>query len=299
MARHAVHISQIIDISSGYPSMPYMIASIPVGGCPQVTDLSLPSIETSYIPLPGAVNFQPDLISWNDHLQGYFGIHPSPTPANTVIGFTHVRYYVQSRTLFAGPTQPTCVSSGTCHPFVLVGSADGSVWAFSALKSMMRDRGDEVLKLKVFQHDFRPVEKIASLEARAVRGVSRVLQGFLPETNNTGRTDYQKGLTEARLKGKKNKQKKTTNRGRKPQGPVVKEEMDIDDEDVAPQESTSETRFAIQEPLTRITAVAWNPNLELGWWAAAAMGSGLVRVMDLGVECDPGQAEPIDVDAET
>jgi transcription factor C subunit 6 len=34
--------------------------------------------------------------------------------------------------------------------------------------------------------------------------------------------------------------------------------------------------------LTRISAVAWNPNVEFSWWAAAAMASGLVRIMDLG-----------------
>ena len=101
------------------------------------------------------------------------------------------------------------------------------------------------------------------------------------------------------MKGRKTKTKKKTNRGRKPQGPVIKGEIDLDDEDLAAPEATSETRFAIQEPLTRITAVAWNPNIEVGWWAAAAMGSGLVRVMDLGVECDRGaHEEPIDVDME-
>ena len=43
-------------------------------------------------------------------------------------------------------------------------------------------------------------------------------------------------------------------------------------------------RFSIHEPLTRVASVAWNPNVEFGWWAAAGMASGLVRIMDLGVE---------------
>ena len=274
-----------------------MIASTPVGGCPTLTDLNLPSVETTYIPMPGAVSFQPNLMSWNDHLQGYFGIHPTPSPTNTVVGFTHVRYYVQSRTVFTGPSQPICLSSGTCHPFVLVGSADGSLWTFSALKAVMKDRGDEVFKLKVFEHEFRPAEKIPFLNAEKTRGVSRILQGFLPETNYTGRTDYQRGLTEARLKSKKGKTKNKSNRGRKSQGPVIKEELDFDDDDFAIPGSTTETRHTIHEPLTRIIAVAWNSNIEFGWWAAAAMGSGLVRVMDLGVNFAPDEAQgPIDVE---
>ncbi len=37
----------------------------------------------------------------------------------------------------------------------------------------------------------------------------------------------------------------------------------------------------IYEEPTRISQVAWNPNLEYGGWAAAGMGSGLIRIEDL------------------
>lgn len=39
----------------------------------------------------------------------------------------------------------------------------------------------------------------------------------------------------------------------------------------------------IYEEQTAITAVAWNPNLPCGGWAAAGMGSGLVRVKGLAL----------------
>lgn len=39
----------------------------------------------------------------------------------------------------------------------------------------------------------------------------------------------------------------------------------------------------IYEEETAITQVAWNPNLTWGGWAAAGMGSGLVRVEDLAI----------------
>jgi transcription factor C subunit 6 len=42
----------------------------------------------------------------------------------------------------------------------------------------------------------------------------------------------------------------------------------------------------IHEPLTRVTAVQWNPNPGYGCWAAVAMASGLVRFMDLGLEME-------------
>ena len=44
------------------------------------------------------------------------------------------------------------------------------------------------------------------------------------------------------------------------------------------------TEGVIHEPLSRITVVRWNPNRLFGHWAAAAMASGLVRIMDLGVK---------------
>ncbi|KAJ2901555.1 hypothetical protein MKZ38_001688 [Zalerion maritima] len=50
---------------------------------------------------------------------------------------------------------------------------------------------------------------------------------------------------------------------------------------------SSDNEFAeglMNERLSRITKVQWNPNLTHGHWAAVAMGSGLVRIMDLGVE---------------
>ncbi|KAF1813034.1 hypothetical protein P152DRAFT_481906 [Eremomyces bilateralis CBS 781.70] len=40
----------------------------------------------------------------------------------------------------------------------------------------------------------------------------------------------------------------------------------------------------IYEEETAVTRVSWNPNLKYGTWAAAGMGSGLVRVEDLAVD---------------
>jgi transcription factor C subunit 6 len=56
--------------------------------------------------------------------------------------------------------------------------------------------------------------------------------------------------------------------------------------------STSTTRkgnpevgrsISIFEEQTAITALAWNPNLKFGTWAVAGMGSGLLRVEDVGI----------------
>jgi transcription factor C subunit 6 len=41
--------------------------------------------------------------------------------------------------------------------------------------------------------------------------------------------------------------------------------------------------ISIFEEQTAITALAWNPNLKFGTWAVAGMGSGLLRVEDVGI----------------
>ncbi|EEY20183.1 conserved hypothetical protein [Verticillium alfalfae VaMs.102] len=46
-------------------------------------------------------------------------------------------------------------------------------------------------------------------------------------------------------------------------------------------------KIILREPLSRATAMAWNPNMEFACWAAISLASGLVKVMDLGVDYLP------------
>jgi transcription factor C subunit 6 len=41
--------------------------------------------------------------------------------------------------------------------------------------------------------------------------------------------------------------------------------------------------ISIYEEKSAITALSWNPNLSFGTWAVAGMGSGLLRVEDIGI----------------
>lgn len=287
--RHAVHFSQVLDISSGFPSHPYHIATVPVSGCPTLTDLALPSAETTYIPVPGCVNFQPNLLDWNDHLQGYLSIQPSASPHNTVVGWAHVRYFVHSRAMMTTSSPPTCIASGRTHPFALVGCADGSLWAFNPLRGLAREYGDDLYKLKILQHEFRPPTKFTSAAAGGenVRGAVRILQGFLPEFNMNPRPEIEAQIEKEKLQNLKKGRPANSGNGNgrsKGKGRTNENEDGLKPlEELALLKTLEQARVVIYEPRTRITVVAWNPNVEYGWWAAAAMGSGLVKVMDLGI----------------
>ncbi len=53
--------------------------------------------------------------------------------------------------------------------------------------------------------------------------------------------------------------------------------------DGAPRGKDGSTFATIHEKESGVTALAWNPNVVCGGWAAAGMGSGLVRVEDLAL----------------
>lgn len=279
LQRISVHSNYVIDICSGYPSNPYLVASIPVGGCATLTDLSQPSSELTYFPVP-AISFQPNMLCWNELMQGFMALYPSSTPTTTV-AFLHHRYFCQARSTITGPNSVTCVSAGASHPFILVGSADGSVYACNALQKLFRQKGEPLQKLKIFEHEYRPLESQPSDETNAFRprGAARILQGFLSEVNDDPRTEKRKEIDrKKRLAKKKDASKK---KGRAKKGADAEDEVEDREAEI---DDRLASRAITHEPLTRITTIAWNPNLRFSCWAACAMGSGLIKVMDLGVE---------------
>lgn len=299
--RRSVHNSHILDIASGFPSHPYHIATSPVSGSPTLTDLNLPSAETTSVPIPNLLNFQPNLLDWNDHMQGYFNIFPSSAPHNNVVGWAHVRYFVSSRFLMTTPSAPMCIASGRTHPFTLVGCADGSLWAMNPLRVLIKDKSDDVYKLKIMEHEFRPARKINASPnaAEALRGAVRILQGFKPEINSSPQAELAREQSKPRTS--RTKKKRPSKGGGRRKGASnhnnnnataaasAEAEEESEEEGLTKAETLALTKrldrskVVVHEARTRVTVAAWNPNIEYGWWAAAAMGSGLVKVMNLGI----------------
>lgn len=302
LMRRSVHNSHILDIASGFPSHPYHIATSPVSGSPTLTDLNLPSAETTCIPIPNALNFQPNLLDWNDHLQGYFNMYPSPTPHKIELGWSHVRYFVESRVVITTSSPLMCVASGRTHPFTLVGCADGSLWTTNPLRVLIKDKSDDIHKLKIMEHEFRPAPRTRLPDVVAPvgeqqqppphpvsRGAVRILQGFKPEVNSNPQADLAREQDKPRFARWRRKKPSKGSSRRKANNAAEAEESSSEEEGPTKTESMAlvkaldRSKAVIHEARTRITAAAWNPNIEYGWWAAAAMGSGLVKIMDLGI----------------
>ncbi|KAI0533891.1 hypothetical protein GGR58DRAFT_85921 [Xylaria digitata] len=290
LQRHPVHSTAITDIVSGYPSDPFIVSTIPIGGVLTVTDLSRPSGETTYHPNM-MVSLQPNLLTWSPHLRGYASMWPSAFAGNPNLTFLPTRGFPVCRHLITVNGQPTCISIGTCHPYIIAGTTDGSIWMFNILRKLSSHR-EKTLKVKLFQHEFHaPPSSTAQLDEGEAnpRGVSRILHGFLPEPN-THPTGVKMAETQRLNREKNAKEGEAKNRGKvRAKGKSAKSQpMTSGQQDGEVDEEAAMTSgpgpIVLYEPQTRITAVAWNPNAEFSWWAAAAMGSGLVRVMDVGAE---------------
>ncbi|KAI0176404.1 WD40 repeat-like protein [Hypoxylon sp. FL1284] len=283
LQRHPIHSSPIMDIVSSYPSNPYTVVTMPMGGELTITDLSRPTAETTYHANP-LVSLQPNVVAWSEHLGGFASIWPTSFPGTSTISFVQSRVFPLSRHICTVESQTTCLAFGACHPFLLVGSSDGSVWALNVMRKTASHR-ERTHKLKVFQHEYRPPRQPAAAEEDAEHEANhracRILHGFLPEANiHPLGTRVAK---QSRIKKSKVEKKKAARKAQNPEDSGGSDDPTAMDEDSFTMVSGP---IIIHEPLTRITALCWNPNADFGWWAAAAMGSGLVRVMDLGIDQD-------------
>lgn len=292
LQRHPVHSSPVVNIKSGYPSHPFVVTTVPTGGVVTITDLNRPNAELVYLPNL-MVSFQPNLLAWCEHLRGFISLWPSSSPSNIALSFMALRAWPQSRFVLSISGQPTCIAVGSCHPYLLVGSTDGNLWLSNPMRRVYFHKKQH-RKLKVLQHDYQslqlPDKSSPEDETEVPRGICRILHDFKaqsnahPRHNNSGVQMRQRHDAQKKKDQQKRKNKKPDSKGKE----VALDDF-IDDKEL---ESDLEQDFEGRgtgdvincDPLTRISAVAWNPNVEFSWWAAAAMASGLVRIMDLGEE---------------
>jgi transcription factor C subunit 6 len=267
LSRHAVHHSPIVDIVSGYPSFPYLVASTPVGGFTKLVDLRSPSQESSEVPTL-SINTTSNTMSYSDHLLGFFSIVPSSSIVNTTVAFMHHAYFPIPRKTLTVDALPTCVSVGRTHPYLLVGGIDGSLWAMNPQPELILSRREVTEQIRIFQHEYRSPKLMPQGSPAAARGVSRIVQGFFPTKNSHSKSDAKPTPTSNASKAKKSKKTAAAGAGGQHDEPV---QNDV-------------TGSMGHEPLSRVTCVEWNPNEGYGCWAAVSMASGLVKVIDLGLE---------------
>ena len=132
------------------------------------------------------------------------------------------------------------------HSCVLIGLTNGSIIATNPLRRIQHSRSP-IFSQKWFHHEFSASTPRARELGGEAGGVVRFSDGFKVE-NASAREKKQV------LEAKKNKGE------------------------------TGLNLLTVYEEKTCITALGWNPNLHCGGWAAAGMGSGLLRVEDVALD---------------
>ncbi|PHH49737.1 hypothetical protein CFIMG_007659RA00001 [Ceratocystis fimbriata CBS 114723] len=267
LIRHPTHHSHVVDITTGYPSRPYLIASVPVAGLPTLVDFTSPGYESTSWALPSIV-MQSTALQWHDDLQGFFINHPSSSPLDAAISFMHCRYFPHGPAVISSNSAVTAFSAGYSHPFILVGLRDGSLWCTNSIKKIFAARSEKPNKRKIMQHEFRPASRFPAVDgaqshtAQVIRGASRLVSCDLVELNERKDKDdgTRKDIAEGDLAER---------------GPAFR--------------LVDPARAVNHEKETRVAAIAWNPVPEVSGWAVVAMASGLVQVVNLGVAPEADQ----------
>ncbi|KAG6066593.1 hypothetical protein E4U32_005656 [Claviceps aff. humidiphila group G2b] len=281
ISRHPVHHSLVVDLATASPSHPFLVASTPVGGVSKLVDLSRPTVETTEVQT-NAVSWQPNMLAYSHHLQGFYSVYPSANALNTMVSFMHQRFFPVVRRVFVGESYNSSLAVGRTHPFLLVGSTDGSLWSLNPQIELFNRRRGPSERLRLFNHEHRSKKLFPQGSPASERGASRFLHGFAMEKGRKPKGEVKS------QPAKKQKRPSKSNTGPGHGADDDNNDNDDDDDDDEAAGVMDPTRGIVYEPLSRVTTVEWNPNLRFGCWAAAATASGLVRIMDLGLDNAPG-----------
>ena len=235
-----VSSTYILSITTCYPSRPQLLLTASMAGTISMTDLSrfgqsLTSQANTVLGSRGRMGLP--LLVWHDF--GQIAIHAEE---NSAIKGSTIRHFFSSITLARAKSNGTSIAGSPCHPFVLVGCANGDVFATNPLSRVVDGGKSEPWQQTWFAHEWRRLETQEG--TKTPNGISRFIEGLKAESV-----------------------------------PLVS-----DGRSSRKHDGHQGTAFTtVYEEKSATTAVAWNPNLHVGGWAAAGMGNGLLRVEDVSI----------------
>jgi transcription factor C subunit 6 len=246
-----VSATYILSIATCHPSHPHLLLTGSMSGFTSVTDLSRfgQSLTSQANTVFGSrARMGLPLLIWHD-----FGQIAIQAEDNTTVKGSTLRRFFAGIALAKGKSNATSIANSPCHPSILIGCANGDVFATNPLNKVVDAGRSETWQQMWFTHEWRrpSVEQLTSgqidLSAEKIahepNGISRLTEGFKAELQSLG--DGRSGQKHNRHFG---------------------------------------TAFTtVYEEQSAITALAWNPNPHVGGWAAAGMGDGLLRVEDISI----------------
>ena len=249
-----VSATYILSIATCYPSHPHLLLTGSMSGFTSITDLSRSgqshTSQTNTV-FGSRARMGLPLLIWHD-----FGQVAIQAEDNTTVKGSTLRRFFAGIALAKAKSNATSIASSPCHPSILIGCADGDVFATNPLNRVVDAGRSETWQQTWFTHKWRrpsveqspsgQIDLSAELPAHEGDGICRLTEGFKAEFQSLGPLgDGRRGQKHNRYLG---------------------------------------TAFTtVYEEQSAITALGWNPNLHVGGWAAAGMGDGLLRVEDISI----------------
>lgn len=267
----------ILTISSGWPSNPQFLSISTADGFARLFDIRSPTADTA-----ASIRGRTLCLTqaWHEHTQSF--VMPDE---HYILRHTPIRRYYHNLYSMRLENSITRVATSPVHPGVLVGGTDGDIQTSNPI---MRISNYKVVpwQQKWFVHEYRgPMERM--LVKPTANADVEMLEGGPVEPPENAAASATKDDINSEQAAKSNTV---------PQDILSQPLVRITEGYKAVQQgiahsATSKRKgnpeigrsISIFEEQSAVTALAWNPNLKYGTWAVAGMGSGLLRVEDVGI----------------
>lgn len=306
----ALHGSYVLSLTSCYPSRPHILMTNSMDGFICMTDLRSPNLDA--IPAQRVRVAQVPL-AWHEQTQAII----SPDESFDLKAMLP-RVFYKNHTIGRTSALVGDLATSNLHASILAGGVDGKVWVLQPMRKM-REAKNFPYEQIWFWHQWRrglpqPVATAQEMEdtemidkstvppTTTTPGMNDVEMTDAPAPNPASRNQYQSSHTAISAPLENDTPGVPNPLSTIPQPPPpgnptpavlsapltrITSGFKIKKAELGPDSKPNVTKEGvifqtIYDEKTAITRVCWNPNLNVGTWAAAGMGSGLVLVEDLG-----------------
>ncbi|CAK3813408.1 Transcription factor tau subunit sfc6 [Lecanosticta acicola] len=242
----------ITDVTSCWPSYPNLLITSSMDGYLSLTDLSkpFPSSPANTARTDQFRVSQPPHSVWHD-----FGHLALLRDENTMVKAHSSRRLFDPFTTNKIPSSNMALAASPCHPFVLFGGTNGDVVSCNPLQRLIGGAKVNVTQQTWIQHEWR---RPSGEEREAAQNDPAATEDGIRK-QAIGRCGLARIVDGWNL---------TVYNHSNFYGPAA---------------NKGNLNGVVFEKETAATALAWNPNVHVGGWAAAGFGDGLLRIEDLGV----------------
>ncbi|KAL1649006.1 hypothetical protein SLS61_006528 [Didymella pomorum] len=250
----------VLTLLSGWPSQPQFLSASTADGFARLYDIRSPDADT-VASVRGRVLVATQ--AWHEHTQSF--VMPDEyyiLKHNNIRRFYHNIYSARAESSIVR------VATSPVHPGILIGGASGAIFATNPVGRVVNTK-IVPWQQNWFVHEWRPpveqmVTKPPGHNTNAQDGeVQEETDPKIPRAPSSALSEPMVRITEGYKAVQPGIAYSTTSK-KKP-------------------ENENSTLITVYEEKSSVSALAWNPNLKFGTWAAAGMNSGLLRVEDIGV----------------